>query len=247
MRWAALALLALALTGCETTAEKSARLERAAKGQEAAAKSREAAAQRALALGPPSRRVSVVAATLIHTPTATAAVLELRNSSSQAVGDVPVAITVRDARGGILYSNRTTGQTPALLSAALLPPHSETVWIDDQVQAQGVPQSVRGEVGEGRTVSGAIPSLSVEGVKQSEESETEHAAEGSVVNHSADAESEVVVDAYVRRSGRIVAAGRAVVPQLPASTSTRFQLFFVGDPRGGQLHVSVLPAVPGSG
>ena len=41
-----------------------------------------------------------------------------------------------------------------------------------------------------------------------------------------------------RRAGRIVAAGRAVLPELPAGSRLPFQIFFVGDPHGAQLQVS---------
>ena len=244
MRWAALALLALTLTGCETTAEKSAKLERAAKQQEQGAERRAALARRGLSITRPNRSVRVVASTLLHTGSTTAVVLRLHNSSPRAQRDVPVQITVHSSGGSTLYTNRTAGQTPPLLAAALVPAHGEAVWIDDQVQIAGAPAGVTTILGEGRPVSGSVPQLRLEGVHHIQEAGGEAGAEGSVLDPSSSAESEVVIDAVVVRGGRVVAAGRAVLPQLPADTSTPFQLFFVGDPRGGQLQVSALPSLP---
>ena len=41
-----------------------------------------------------------------------------------------------------------------------------------------------------------------------------------------------------RRAGTIVAAGRAVLPRLAASSVAPFQLFLPGDARGAKLHVA---------
>jgi hypothetical protein len=128
------------------------------------------------------------------------------------------------------------------MSAALLPAHAVMTWIDDQVQASGTPASVSVKVGEGTPATGAIPQLSVEGAHLAEGG-TE--AEGNLVNHSPVAQQELVVYALARRAGRIVAAGRAVLAQAPAGTSSPFQIFFVGDPRGARLEVSAPATTPG--
>jgi len=125
-------------------------------------------------------------------------------------------------------------------TVALLPAHDVVTWIDDQVQGSGVPASVSAQVGEGAPATGAIPRLSVEGAHLSEAQ-----AEGNLVNHSAVVQQELVVDAVARRAGRIVAAGRAVLAQAGAGTTTPFQIFFVGDPSGAQLEVSAPATTPG--
>jgi hypothetical protein len=233
VRLAALALVALVLTACESNQERSARLEKIERPREEEAAKRRELAQRALTITRESIKVKVIATAVVHGSEGAAAIVSLRNDSSTSLRDVPIRITVRSASGASVYTNATPGLSPTLLSVALLPAHDVVTWIDDQVQASGIPASVSAQVGEGTPATGAIPRLSVEGAHLSEAQ-----AEGNVVNHSAVAQQELVVDALARRGGRIVAAGRAVLAQAAAGSSTPFQIFFVGDPSGTQLEVS---------
>jgi hypothetical protein len=247
VRWAALVLvaLALALTGCESNQERSAKLEKAAGRHKGEAARRRALAQRALTITRPSSKVNVIATAVVHSSEGAAAVVTLRNTSSTALLDVPIQITVRNAHGASIYANDIPGLSATLLSTALLPAHATLTWIDDQVQASGTPASVSARVGEGTPATGAIPQLSIEGAHISEAQAGSGEAEGNVVNHSAVAQQALVVYALARRAGRIVAAGRAVLASVPVGTSTPFQVFFVGDPSGAQLEVSAPATTPG--
>ena len=124
----ALALLlgAVSLAGCETTAEKSAKLEQAAKRIAPVQ-------QQGLSITRESGIVKVVSATLVRGKEGTAAVLTLHNSSAQPIREVPIAISLRDARGTTVYTNGTPGLAKTLTSLALLPAHGDGVWIDDQI------------------------------------------------------------------------------------------------------------------
>jgi hypothetical protein len=228
----ALALVALALTACESNQERSAKLAKAAKAVEREAANRRALAQRALTITRQSAKVKVTSATIVRGAEGAAAVVSLRNISSTPLRDVPIQIVVRNAAGASVYTNDVAGLSPTLASIALIPAHAEQTWIDDQVQATGTPASVSVKVGEGAPTAGAVPQLSVQGIHLSEAQ-----AEGNIVNHSVLAQEEVVIDAVARRAGRIVAAGRAVLASAPAGASTPFQIFFVGDPAGAQLEV----------
>lgn len=232
MRLAALGLLALALTACESNQERSAKLEKAAKVHEGEAARHRALAQRALTITRASTKVKVTGATLVRGSEGAAAVITLRNVSATALRGIPIQIIVRDARGAPVYTNAVPGLSATLASVALIPAHAELTWIDDQVQATA-PASVTAKVGEGAPASGAVPQLRLEGTHLSEAQ-----AEGNLVNHSPVSQQELVVDAVARRGGRIVAAGRAVVASAPAGDSTPFQIFFVGDTTGAQLEVS---------
>jgi len=242
----ALALAALACTpmgalaGCESTQEKSAKLERIAKRESAEGARRKALAQRARSITRPSAVVEVTSATVLHSSEGAVAVLTLRNSSATALRELPVALTVYGAGGAKLYRNDAGGLSPTLAAVPLVGAHAEAVWVDDQVQVSATPLSARAEVGEGERVTGAIPAIAIEGARLSE-----GVAEGSVVNHSDVAQHELVVYALARRSGRIVAAGRAVVPQLAAGASERFQAFLIGEPRGARLEASAQPTTLG--
>ncbi|HSZ15000.1 MAG TPA: hypothetical protein VK790_13275 [Solirubrobacteraceae bacterium] len=226
-------IVALTLTGCETSAEKSAKLEKVAKRQAAEAKRR--LTQRSLSITHPSSKVRVVATTIVHSSEGTAAVVTLRNLSATAQRDVPIEIAVKSAGGATIYTNRTAGLAPALVSAPLLPAHGTTTWIDDQIEAAGTPASVSATVGEGEPVTGAIPLLSVQGARLVNDETSGLEEEGSVINHSTVAQRELVLYAVARRAGKVVAAGRALIPQTAAGSSTRFQVFFIGSPQGAQL------------
>ncbi len=233
---AGLALLALSLllAGCETTAQKSAELERAAKRQAKTATHTEPAWQ-GVAVDKQSTRVKVLATSVLHSSEGDAVVLTLRNVSGTSLRDVPVEITVSDARGAHVYTNNVPGLSAGLASAPLLRARSTTVWIDDQIDATGTPGTVSAKIGEGTPVgTGAIPRLSLERSHLSA-----GVVEGDVVNRSPAAQREVIVDALARRNGRIVAAGRALVAQAAGGGArTHFQLYLIGDSAGARLELS---------
>jgi len=230
---ALLVLVALALTGCETTAEKSARLERAAK---ALASHRQAAA-RALTVTSPSRYVKVLGATLVHggqQGAGSAVVVQVRNDSARPLRTVPIAIAVRDAAGKPTYENSEPGLEAALVSIPALAPHAVVSWVDDQVAAGGG-RSVTARVGESATDSpAALPRTSVSGLHLSEASGSGE-AEGNVANGSAIPLRNLVVFVTATRAGRPVAAARAIVSELAPHSSHSFTAVLVGDPRGAQL------------
>ncbi|HWY89530.1 MAG TPA: hypothetical protein VNY31_02560 [Solirubrobacteraceae bacterium] len=229
----ALALGGVALTGllsgCETTAEKSARLERTAHHNRPV--------ERGLTIAKRSADVHVLSAMIVHAGEGNAAVVTLRNNSGHTLKGVPIAITVKDARGGTLFQNNAPGLEAALTSLASLPAHGEATWIDDQVQASGAPARVSAIAGEAPTASGSVPRIEVQSVHLSEEGGGTGAA-GTVRNRSKVTQQNLVVYVLARRTGRIVAAGRAVLPEVAAGASLPFQAFFVGSPNGGNLEAS---------
>lgn len=234
MRLLVLALLALVLTGCETTAEKSAKLEReAARHGDTAA-----LAPKALVILHPSKVIEVLQSSLVHSSEGTAAVVSLRNLSSHPLRDVPLSITVRSPQGGVLYTNTTAGLSPSLQTVPLLRARGELTWVDDQVQgATTAAATVSTKVGEGTPVTGALPSIVLKGARLFSET-TGSGVQGTVVDRSSVAQRELVVYAVARLKGEIVAAGRAVLAQVPAGGALPFQAFFIGNPQGAQLQLS---------
>jgi hypothetical protein len=231
----ALVLSALALSGCETTAEESARLEHAAKHTALSA-------ERGLTITHASRYVKVLSTQILHSGEQTAAIVTLRNTSTHALRDAPIAITVRDARGGVLFRNNAPGLEAALTSVALLPPGAQTVWVDDQVQANGTPTEVTALVGEGRQASSAAPRLRIAGVHRTEDPTSGPGAAGTVTNESAITQHSLAIYALARRGSQAVAAGRAVLPEVAAHGSSSFEIFFVGSAAGAQLVLSAPPS-----
>jgi hypothetical protein len=235
VRAAALVLVALALSGCETTAEKAAKLEKVAKRH---AREAPPQVQHGLSIARVSTKVKVGPTTILRSSEGAAVVVTLRNTSATPLRNVPVEITVRDAHGASLYANTVPGLAPGLVSAPLLAAHSELRWVDDQVQLSGSPASAVAKVGEAAPFKGAVPRLSVAGTHVVEDPTNGPTAEGTVINASGVSQQELIVYAIATRAGKIVAAGRAIVPEAPAHSSTRFQLFFIGDPRGATVAFS---------
>ncbi len=223
--------MALVLCGCESTQERSAEMQRRAKHDVLAAQSAAVTKQ--------SPSVKVLQSTVIHSSSQTAVVVTLRNTSTHTLENAPIEVTVRDAHGSVLYQNDASGLEPSLTTVSLLLPSRETIWVDDQVTASGVPASASALIGEGTQASGSIPELSISGTHLSSEAGAEETLSGSVANHSQTAQQNLVVYAVARSGVKIVAAGRAVLPEVPAKgTNVPLQIYFVGDPSGAQIQTS---------
>ena len=234
-----MALLALlALSGCESNEEKSAKLEKIAH-------SHVLARQSGLTVGAQNPAVKVVDAVAVHSENGTAVVVTLRNISSKPLRNAPIAIAVTGAGHAVVYQNNAPGLDSTLTSVPLLEPGAETVWVDDQVEASGTPTGVSARVGQAPIAAGGLPQMKIQGVHNVEEPGSGITAEGTVVNHSTVAQQKLVVYAVARRAGRVVAAGRAVLQEVPAGQSAPFQVFFIGDPQGAQLQMSAPPSTLG--
>jgi hypothetical protein len=180
--------------------------------------------------------VHVVAIEVLRGMQASVVVVHLRDTSSKPIVAAPIAITVRDAAGKTVYQNNAPGEDSSLTTVSLQP-GQDTIWIDDQVHSETAPASASAKVGEGTHPSGAAPKLSVEGLHASGEG-SEAAAEGSVKNQSGKTQLNLVVFVLASRSGKTVAAGRAVLPEVLPGASESFQVFFVGNASGAKLQAS---------
>lgn len=230
-----LALAALVLAGCESSQEKSAKLEKVAKLAE------RRTAQSGLHITSPSKTVHAAETALVQGSEGAAVAVTLRNSSSTAARDVPIEVTVSGAGGAVLYTNTASGTQRTLTTVPLVPAHGELVWVDDQVTAKGGTKAAA-IVGEGTAYRGAAPTITAGTPRLVEDPTNGLGAEGQVSNRSSTAQQELVVYAVARSGGRIVAAGRAVVPQLAAGASASYQVFFIGSPKGAALQVSAPPS-----
>jgi hypothetical protein len=227
-RWLAL-LAVLALTGCQTTAEKSAQLQRQAK--------RVTLDQKGLSITRESAEIKVVGATVVRDAERAAAIVTLHNGSAHAQHDVPIAIAVADARGRTLFQNNGAGLERALVSLPSIGPHATITWVNDQVPVSGGPASVSARVGEAADFAGPLPRLAIGATRLSEDPANGLVATGNVANHSQTQQKGIVLYAVARRANRIVAAGRAIVAELAANASASFEVSLVGDARGAQLSV----------
>ncbi len=144
----------------------------------------EVLASQSTAVTKESPSMQVLQSTVIHSSSATAVVVALRNTSTHTLENAPIEVTVHDAHGSVLYQNNASGLEPSLSTVSLLLPGRETIWVDDQVTASGTPPDASALVGEGKTAGGGIPQLSVSGTHLSAEAGAEATLSGSVSNHS---------------------------------------------------------------
>ncbi|HEY6759790.1 MAG TPA: hypothetical protein VI318_09875 [Baekduia sp.] len=233
---AALGVLAGAagLSACESTADKSARI--ASQGK--------AAVQDAGTLKiKHNADLAVVRAVVVRgAGGAVAAAVEVRNRGASAQRDVPVLIDVRDAAGASLYKNNAVGLQPALQRLASVRAHRNAWWVNDQVTVSGTPRRVSARVG-AAAAARAVPDVSLKDVHFDGDT-TGRYLTGTVVNPSKIVLRNVPVFAVALKGARVVAAGRALVPKLPAAGGRKqihFRLFFVGDPRGARVALTVAP------
>jgi hypothetical protein len=220
--------VALALSGCESTQEESAKLEKTAKHF--------ALARSGLSIAHASTQAQVLSTTVVRSTEGAATAVTVRNSSSHTLSAVPVAITVKGAHGQTLYQNNAAGLEAGLTQISSLPAHGSVTWVDDQLPRLDEPANVSALVGKAAVANGPQPRIEVAGVHLAEASTGEVA--GTVHNRSNATQQHLVVYVLARRAGTIVAAGRAVLAEAAAGASVPFQAFLVGSPAGARLDAS---------
>lgn len=234
MRRLALALAAVALAGCESSQEKSAKLKAQAKHV--------ALASSGLQIALTSTQVAVLSAVTVTAPEGAAVAVTLRNRTARTLREVPIAVTVADAGGHTLYQNDAAGLEPALTSVPSLAPHQTLTWIDDQVTAGGGAAHASARVGEAASSGGTLPLASISGVQQTEDPSNGDGARATLRNRSALVLRSLVVYATARRAGRLVAAGRAVVTEVAAGGSAPVQVYFIGEAKGASVELQPDPS-----
>jgi hypothetical protein len=229
-------LLATAMltAGCESTQEKSARLAAQAKDL--------AKPEEGLKITEESKVVEVGATAVLRDQNGAAAVVELRNTGNEPLAAVPVAIDVLGPGKKSLFRNDVGGTEPSLVSAALLRPSETMFWVHDQVVVSEQPKSVRAAVGaDAKPVPGEIPEIAIDGVKLEDDPTSGTAAVGTVENRSEIEQRQLVIYAVARDGERIVAGGRGQVPRLKPGAKAPFAVYFIGDPRAGDLTLAAPP------
>ena len=231
---AGLGALALvpALAGCSSTT---------AKAEEVARGGTEAFAAKGLSVAKVNRDVDVVSTTLLRDANGAAAVVTLRNETPRALGAVPVALSAQDRAGSSLWKNDAPGLERALTQVPSLPPRRSVTWVNDQVLAvTGTPTKVVARVGAAQP-AGTLPRVRADRPAFESDPGGSTAARGKVRNLSSDDLRDVVIYGVARRGDRVVAAGRSIVPRLRPRATADYAIFFIGDPRRGDLEVTAAP------
>ena len=227
--------LTLSLSACVSTEQESERIARES--------GKSSAASGSLRLGAANHTVKVSDVTLLADGGRAAVAARLTATSSHAQRDLPVLVTVTGKGGKVLYSNEAGGIESSLQHIALLRPNQGAWWVDDQVLSSQPASRVDVHVGTGARSGSRLPALATTAVSSTQQSGTS-VVSGKLVNRSTHALSNVAVFAVALRAGRVVAAGRAVVPALPghAGASVPFQLFLVGSSAAARIELTAVAA-----
>ena len=228
-------LLAASLSACESTQQESAQI-----GREG---SHRTSTPAALKLGAANRDVHVADTTVLSSGGRTAVAARLTSTGPTAQADIPLLVTVTGSTGKSVYSNQAGGLEASLQRMALLGAHQSGWWVDDQVLTAQTAKAATVLVGTGRQVAGGSPALSTRDVSTAEQGGIA-VVSGTLVNGSATARSKVPVFAVAQRGGKVLAAGRAVVPELPgrAGAAAPFQVFLIGNPAGAPIELTAVPS-----
>jgi hypothetical protein len=230
----ALPLIAF-LSACESTQSKSKGLAKHAKGL---------GREHGVVVRRQNRLVRVSSTATIQDPNGTAVVVTLRNVAKHALADLPISIDVVGRKGTSMFRNDLPGLDSSLVRVPLLEPRRSVVWVNDQVDASGKARKVKVKVGGASTgVPKVVPKISISSATLRDDPVDGPEAAGIIVNRSGVEQRKLVIFGVSRRGGHLVAAGRAVIGRLKPHKHARFQLFFIGDPRGGRLSITAPPTV----
>lgn len=227
----------LLLGACESSQTTSARLEKLGA---------KAAVTKSVTAGVANPDVRVVSTQLIRGTDTTAAVVELESTGRRDQVGVPIQIDVRDAKGTSTYKNDLDGLQPSLQQLAYLPAGKRAFWINDQVLQATPAKRLTVKVGKPRAAAPTEPAPRI--TLEDEALETDESGtfiKGVVRNRSKIPQLALPIYGVVRKGGRIVAAGRALVERVdpdPTPKPVVFRILLAGaNPRGGEIEAVPVP------
>jgi hypothetical protein len=228
--------LLLTATGCESSQDRSAQLQK--EGANLIAN------QHGLVLHGHNTAVRVLEAGVVTDANGTAAAVLLRNIKQAPLGQVPIAIDVLGPGHKTVFANTAPGLEASLTSVSALPPKGDMTWVDDQVIPAGKALAVQARVGAGGDgAPKALPQIDVGPPKLQNDATSGLEAVGKVSNRSAVAQVRLFVYVSAWKSGRLTSAGRGAVQQLPAHHHATYHVFLIGNPQGAQLTATAPPTV----
>lgn len=223
------ATAAAALSACESTQDKSARLKiEAEKAQKEA--------EKGLAVGARNKDIKVKRTVVLRDQYGTAVAVQLHNTGKTQVS-VPIAVKVKDRRGDVLYDNTGPGLEPALNFVPVIRAGETTWWVNDQVNASSPPRKATVKVGTSKKPAPAtLPEMKLSPLRIAADQDGISAI-GTVQNPSRVEQRRLTIFITAQKGNRVVAVGRAVVEKAPGPTPKpiRFTTFFIGNPRGARL------------
>lgn len=226
--------LLLSGSGCESTQEKSAKLE---------AEGAQLAKIEKVEIGAKNRDIEVLEKVLLTDQYGTAVVVKMRNSSAQGQIDVPIGIDVKNAKGKSIFKNDVEGLEEGLQKIQIVEPNGETYWVNDQVLISEKPASVAVEIGRSDIPwPSKIPEIEMTPPELVVDPIDGYEVDGKVFNRSAVEQTDLLLYAVATKGNEVVAAGRGLIPKLKVDDKgEQYNIFFIGDPRGAKVDVFATP------
>ena len=229
--------LGVLLSGCVTTQQVAARAR--------LVDDRIRASQSPLRLTHQNPDVRVTRVSLLPGLTGTALAVALRNTSTRSLTDLPIVVGLTTAAGRKLYLNRSANVDYLDNHVVVLPARGLVTWV--YTSGRRLPSAARpfAEVGVTQLpepVAGTLPRVAVNRVP-SGSSSLARTLSVSVSNLSGIPQYSVPVYAVAVRSGRWLAAGRAIVAHLGTHGRATVRLTLLGSPGAASVRLSVLPTI----
>jgi len=227
-------LIPTLLAGCESTQEKSAKLE---------SLGAEIAKIEKIKIGAANQSIDITGKTLLTDQYGSALVLRLKNDSPKPQVDVPVGLVVKNAQGKAIYKNDTEGLEDGLIQIPIIEGSSDGWWVNDQVLVTQKPKSADLTIGKPESQSPSkIPEIEVSPPFLATDSSGPNVT-GEVVNKSDVEQIDMLLYAVATKGGKVVAAGRGLIPKLKTDGKPEFyRIYFIGDPKNAEIEVVAMPS-----
>ena len=234
MRYAALPLLLaglLALTGCESTFDKAERAREAAGTIEQVT-----SADITQAAGITAEAEGVIASSDGFTA---AVVVKITTQPGAALLWPQIQIDVLDASGQVIGTNNIPGALPTLIHVPSAPAGATSMYVNDQILISGVPASAKVVI-DGQPYAGELPKpLEATAPTIVDDPSLGKAWTTTVTNTTGVRQEEVIVQVAVRKNGKVVGAGTALIQGgLDPGAKADVTGYFIGS-ADGDLEITV--------
>jgi hypothetical protein len=225
-----------ALSGCVTTQQRNART--------VLMNERTIASETAVRVTRENPLIAVAGVALVHATDGTALAVQLRNTSTRPLTDLPISVGVTTATGRIVYLNRAPNidyfdaHVPAIAAAG------EITWVFTTRRQLATTARPFARVG----IAGSPPTTTATRLPRIEVVPVDASAPGrvlrvSVVNPSGIPQYGLPVYAIALRAGRLLGAGRATIADLDGGARATLELKLLGSSTATTVRLFAPPTI----
>ncbi len=217
------ALSALLVTGCESSQDKAARVQ---KINEA----RQKVAAQPLTVAKVDRRIKISEVAVLRGKDTDAVVVTVVNTTSKPIADLPIAVNLLNSAGKVIATNTDPGTDHWLNHIPLLRPGKSFSWVNDQFEPLPAARKATVRIGSGAVVPRPYPDAQLIKTRFFADPISGAAFTGKAKGNAPVLQERLVIFSVGRQGGRIVAAGRGVLEKLlpNGGKPAGFTIFYVG-------------------